>query len=185
MDDRGIIDLFFERSEEAITQLDRRYGAACRAMAKNILGSEADAEECVSDAYLAVWNAIPPQRPDHLGAWLFRVVRNLSASRYRSNTAARRNSFYDAALSELADVLAAPEGPEDTLAARELARHIDRFLSDLSEDDRAMFVRRYFYGDAVGSVAKALGVSENRVSVRLHRLRKKLRAYLTREGYIL
>ncbi len=185
MDDGEIIGLFCERSEEAIRELDRRYGAASRRMAQSILGTAADAEECVSDAYLAVWNAIPPQRPERLGAWLLRVVRNLSVSRYRANTAVKRNSFYDAALDELAETLAASEGPEDALAARELAGYIDRFLSGLAAEDRVLFVRRYFFADAVGDIARSLGMNENRVSVRLHRLRQRLRSYLKQEGYIL
>lgn len=185
MDDAAIIRLFFERSEEAVRQLEARYGAACRKLAQNILGPAGDAEECVNDAYLAAWNAIPPQRPQRLGAWLMRVVRNLAVSRYRANTAAKRNSLYDAALDELANTLAAPDGPEDALAARELAGYIDGFLKTLSREDRAMFVRRYFYADGVGDIARSLGFSENRVSVRLLRMRNALRNYLIREGYSL
>lgn len=184
MDDEQICDLFFARSEEAVAALERKYGVACRRLAANLLDSDRDAEECVSDAYLAAWNAIPPERPAPLSAWLMRVVRNLALKRYRANTARKRNSFYDAALDELAESLPAPEAVEDALTAQELGALLNRFLDGLDATSRTLFLRRYWFGDRVEDIARATGLSRNSVSVRLHRLRNKLRAYLIEEGYI-
>ena len=184
-DDETILALFLVRSEQAIEALRQVYGAACRHLAMNILRSERDAEECVDDAYLAAWNAIPPQHPEKLGAWLLRVVRNQALRRLRANTAQKRGSCYDAALDELADALSTSDTPEDALDAKELAALIDRFLDELDPTSRVIFMRRYWYSDPVEEIARALGMSRGAVSVRLHRLRKKLRELLLKEGYTL
>ena len=126
MDDGRSIDLFFERSEQAVAELENRYGTAARRLAGNILGDGRDAEECVNDGYMALWNAIPPKVPVSLGGYFCRTVRNLAARRYRANIAAKRNTHYDAALDELAECVAAPEGVEDAMNARELTAAIDR-----------------------------------------------------------
>jgi len=183
MTDEAILALFFERSEQAIDALRQTYGAACLRLAGNILRSEQDAEECVDDAYLAAWNAIPPQKPERLGAWLMRVVRYQALRRWRANTAKKRNSFYDAALDELAESLPAPAGVEDALRAKELTALLDRFLDALDPTSRVVFVRRYWYGDPVEVIGRSLGLSRNAVSVRLHRTRNKLRDYLSKEGF--
>ena len=117
MEDGGIIALFFERSEQAIGELDRKYGPAAKRLAMNILADGRDAEECVNDACLAVWSTIPPQLPSSLGGYFCRIVRNIAAKRYRANVAQKRNSHYDAALDELSECLAAPGGPESALDA--------------------------------------------------------------------
>lgn len=185
MQDEEILALFHARSEQAIAELEVKYGAACRRVAANILHSEQDAEECVSDAYLAVWNTVPPQRPAPLSAYVCRIVRNLAVKRYHANTARKRNSFYDAALEELEDCLSAAETAETALSARELTRLLDAFLDTLAETDRFLFVRRYWYADSVTALAAELGVSGNSVSVRLSRLREKLKRTLRKEGYFL
>ena len=143
MEDEKIIALFFERSEQAVSELDRKYGAAVRRVAENILGSRSDAEECVNDAYLGVWNTVPPCRPEHLGGYVCRIGRNIAAKRYRAGTAQKRNSFYDAALDELAECLTTGEDPQSALDAKELAAAIDAFLDGLSYTDRCLFLRRY------------------------------------------
>ena len=119
MDDSKIIDLFYARSEQAIMELSTKYGAVCSKVAKNILNNSHDAEECVNDAYLGAWNTIPPQNPNPLLTYICRIVRNLSIMKYHSNTAIKRNSFYDAALDELEDCLASSETVEDKLTAKE------------------------------------------------------------------
>ncbi len=182
MDDHQIVALFWARNEQAIAETARKYGTACQGIARNILQNEQDAEECVNDAYLAAWNTIPPESPDPLRAYLFRIVRNLSTTRYRANTAAKRNSHYDIALEELGDCLAAPATVEEEMAAEELARHLDRFLDTLDRTGRLLFVRRYWYSDSVTALAETFRMSPNRVSVRLFRLREKLRRYLQNEG---
>lgn len=183
MKDERIIDLFLERSEQAIAELDGRYGAMCRRVAGNILGNAQDAEECVNDAYLALWNAIPPEKPHPLSAYLCRVVRNLSIKRYHANTAQKRNSFYDAALEELEDCLPAAETAESILSAQELTVLLNAFLATLSREDRTLFLRRYWFSEPVGQLARACHISEGNAAVRLSRIRSRLRQYLRKEGY--
>lgn len=185
MEDKTIVALFFRRSEEAIPALAAQYGPRLRRLARNILRSERDAEECVNDTWLAVWNSIPPQRPRSLAAYVLALCRNTALSRYHQNTAQCRNSFYDTALEELADCLAAAETAESALEARELGRQINDFLETLSREDRVMFLRRYWFADSVADIAKALGIKPERVSVRLHRTREKLKKYLTERGAVL
>ncbi len=122
MEDAQIIELFFARSEDAISELDMKYGKLCHKLADNILASAQDAEECVNDAYLSTWNAIPPQRPESLPAFVGTLVRRCSITRYRANTAMKRNSHYDMCMEELETFLASPQqAMEEHYAARELA----------------------------------------------------------------
>lgn len=183
LEDSRIIELFYARSEQAIVEVAKKYGAVCLRLAENISGSRRDAEECVNDAYLGAWSTIPPQSPDPLPTYLYRIVRNLATARYHANTARKRNSLYDAALDELEDCLACVEGTEETLAARELSALLDRFLATLERDERVLFVRRYWYAEPVTALAGQFGLRENTVSARLSRTRKKLRDYLRKEGY--
>lgn len=184
MRDKEIIDLFFERSEQAIAVLSDEYGAAVRCIAKNILGSRQDAEECENDTYLGCWNSIPPQRPDPLKTYVCRIARNLAVTRYHANTARKRNSIYDAAFEELAECIPDKFSVESELETAELTAAIDAFLAGLKPEERVMFVRRYWFSDSVADIADMLGLRENLVSVRLFRTRKKLYSYLTEEGYI-
>ena len=184
MDDSGIIALFFERSEQAIAELRKKYDRAVQAVALNILGNEADAEECASDTYLGVWNTVPPKIPDSLKAYTLGLARKISLSRYHVNTAKKRNSFYDTALDELESCLAAPGGPEQELEARELAAAINRFLAGLPREDRQMFVCRYYLAEPVSGIAAKLGLKSGRVSMRLFRIREKLRKFLEEEGLL-
>ena len=181
MTDDEIIRLFFERSEQAITELSKEHGRAAARVARNILGSERDAEECVNDTYLAVWNAIPPQKPDPL---VCKIARNLAAAKYHANTAKKRNSRYDAALDELEDCLAAGGSVEKVYDAKELSEAINAFLSSLSYTDRFLFVRRYWYSDSMQDIAAMTGSTANSVAVRLYRLREKLRHHLSKEGLL-
>lgn len=176
--DSEIVALFFARSEQAISELDRKYGKACYKISFNILNSPQDAEECVNDAYLGTWNAIPPARPDPLLAFVCKIVRNLSLKAYHRKTAVKRNSVYEVAMEELENSLAAPDDPEAQLEAKELARVIEGFLRTLSKQDRVLFMRRYAYLDAYADIAERLGLSEKNVSVRLTRLRKRLKGFL-------
>lgn len=183
MEDNEIIDLFYARSEQAILALSEKYGPICRKVAVNILKNPLDAEECINDAYLGVWNTIPPQRPGRLSAYVCRIVRNLSITKYHANTAVKRNSFYDAALDELEDCLASPQTVESEWSVRELSRLIDDFLDTLDQESRVMFVRRYWYADSIGDLALSMKRSRNSVSTRLSRIRGKLKKYLRKEGY--
>lgn len=143
MDDRKIIALFFERNEQAVKELSEKYGAVFTKVAYNILNNRQDAEECINDAYLAAWNTIPPHNPNPLLSYVCRIVRNLAIKKYHANTAAKRNSIYDAELDELENCFPSSESAEDKLNAAETARIIDGFLETLDKQSRIMFVRRY------------------------------------------
>ena len=184
MTDAEIISLFFERSEQAITELAEKHGSAAARVARNILGNAQDAEECVNDTYLAVWNAIPPETPSPLRTFVCRIARNLATMKYHANTAAKRNSFYDAALDELEECLSDFHSVEDEYDAKELSDAINAFLSTLSYTDRFIFVRRYWYSDPPGDIAKSVRSTPNSVTVRLFRLREKLKHYLMKEGLL-
>ena len=184
MTDEEIIRLFFERSEQAIAELSKAHGSTAARVARNILGSERDAEECLNDTYLAVWNAIPPQKPDPLRTFVCKIARNLAAAKYHANTAKKRNSRYDAALDELEGCLAAGGSVEEAYDAKELSEAINAFLSSLSYTDRFLFVRRYWYSDSYAAIAALTGLTEKNVSVRLARVRKQLRAYLMEQGVL-
>ena len=184
MTDAEIIRLFFERSEQAIEELAKAHGSAAARVARNILGSERDAEECLNDTYLAVWNAIPPQEPAPLRTFVCRIARNLAAAKYHANTAKKRNSRYDAALDELEECLSDGGSVEDAYDAKELSEAINAFLAALSYSDRFLFVRRYWYSDSVQNIAALTGSTANSVAVRLYRLREKLRHHLIKEGLL-
>ena len=184
MKDHEIIALFFERSERAITELINKYGAAIKNVASNILKDAQDAEEAANDTDLTVWNRIPPTRPKYLGAYSCRIARNLSLKRFYANAAEKRNSYYDVALDELEETIPALSTVESTYDAKELTVYLNRFLKNLSKEDRYLFMRRYWYGDKIGDIAENLNVTPHKASVRLFRLRQKLQDYLKKEGMI-
>ena len=183
IDDEKIIDLFFERSEQGIRELDIKYGKVCHKLSNNIVNNRQDAEECVNDAYLGAWNTIPPQNPNPLLTYICRIVRNLSIKKYHANTSVKRNSFYDAALDELEECVSSSESVEAEISAKELTRQIDYFLDTLDAESRILFVRRYWYAYSISELAKQFGLKSNTVSVRLSRIRDKLRDYLKGEGF--
>ncbi|MBR6102211.1 MAG: sigma-70 family RNA polymerase sigma factor [Ruminococcus sp.] len=182
MDDKRIIELLFERSEQALDILSDKYGALCSHIAGNILSSKEDAEETVNEAYLAVWNTVPPERPDPLSAFISRIVRNLALKRLRTNTAMKRGSGLSVSLEELEGCVAAPSGVEEQAEARELGRLINSFLASLPKDERVLFVRRYYFCDSIDGLAELFHTSGHNVSARLYRTREKLRKYLRKEG---
>ena len=184
MTDAEIIRLFFERSEQAIEELVQAHGSAVARVARNILGSERDTEECLNDTYLAVWNAIPPQKPAPLRTFVCRIARNLATTKYHANTAKKRNSCYDTALDELEECLSDGGSVEEAYDAKELSAAINACLAALSYSDRFLFVRRYWYSDSVQNIAALTGSTANSVAVRLYRLREKLRHHLIKEGLL-
>lgn len=180
MDDKQIIHLFFERSEQAITELSQKYGDLCMIIARSILNDHQDAEECVNDAYLGAWNSIPPQSPDPLRSYICRIVRNRSLKKLRTNSAIKRGSQFEVSLSELEDCI--PDSSMDEqLSISELSAQINAFLAALPKDDRLMFVKRYWFSESISELADAFGITENNVSVRLSRIRGKLHQYLNRK----
>ena len=140
LEDSKIIELFFARVEQAIVELSAKYGTVCSRIARNILKNDLDAEECVNDTYLAAWNTIPPEKPDPLKTYIFRIVRNISIAKYHANTSIKRNSYYDVALEELESCLAASITVEQEIAANELSKQIDRFLATLDEESQILCV---------------------------------------------
>ena len=182
MTDEEILDLFFERSEQAISALAHSHGGAVRRVALNILGDPEDAEECVNDTWLAAWNSIPPARPAPLRTFVCRIARNLATKRYHAEHARKRDSRYDVALDELAECLPDRDGVEEIAAARELTRILDSFLDTLPYEDKYLFMRRYWYADPLPEIAEKAGMSYGAAAVRLHRVRKKLKKILLKEG---
>ncbi len=182
MEDSQIIELLFQRDENAISQLDIKFGRLCHQISKNILGNQPDAEECVNDAYLGVWDTVPPQNPNPLCTYVCRIVRNISITRYHKNKAKKRNSMYDVAIGELDVCLSSSETPETEYEAKELARMIEGYLDTLNKKDQALFVRRYWFSDSIGELAQQFHMKEANISVRLHRLRKELGVYLGKRG---
>lgn len=178
IEDEGIIELFFRRDQQAIRELDRKYGKICHKLSCRIVNSRRDAEECVNDAYLAAWNAIPPARPDPLLSYIVKIVRNISINRYWKTEAAKRSSACTIAMQEMEGCIADPKTVEDELEAGELARIIEGFLDTLSAKERVIFMRRYAYLDSYADIAKRMGLSEKNVSVRLTQIRRKLKQYL-------
>lgn len=182
MEDMQIIELYWRRDEQAISETDRKYGAFCHRIAMNILSCFQDSEECVSDAYGKTWDTIPPTRPDSLRAYLGRIVRNLSLSRYRARHAQKRFSGMEVLLSELEDCVPVPDSVQRTADARELSELIGRWLLSRSGEDRAIFIRRYWNGESVKDLAGEAGMAPNAMTKRLLRLRESLRSFLEGEG---
>lgn len=183
MEDQQIIQLYWDRLEQAIVESERKYGSYCRAIARRILAVEEDAEECVNDTWLHAWNAMPPQRPSILSAFFGKLARNLSLDRWRRNRAAKRGgSQVELALHELGDCLPAGGGPEQALDEKETARVISQFLRTQPELDRALFIRRYWHLESMSNLAVAFSLRESQVKSRLFRTRQRLKAALEKEG---
>ena len=184
MEDSGIIRLYWERDQAAIDATAEKYGPYCAAIARNILHSPRDEEEYVNDTYLHAWNAMPPQRPSLLSAFLGAITRNLSLNRLRLQQA-RKRSGLDAVFDELAECVSGSESAEDAVAARELAAAIDDFLAALPSRQRVLFLRRYWYADSLEGIARRCGMTKSAASMALSRQRRRLKAYLSERGFIL
>ncbi len=183
MEDKAIVKLLIDRDEQALTELKARFHTRLYHTAFNILGSREDAEEAVSDTYLALWNAIPPAKPEPLEGYVHRTGRNIALKKHRFQSAQKRCSQSDLSLEELAAVLSGGD-VEKALDAQALGLALDCFLDTLPRTSRILFLRRYWFGDTVTELAKALSLSENAVSVRLNRIRTKLKSYLIKEGFL-
>lgn len=185
MTDEEIVWLYEQRAENAIAETSKKYGAYCFEIAKNILRSPLDAEESVSDTYLAAWNSIPPQRPGILSAFLGKITRNIAIDRWRREKAAKRGGGeMTLALEELRECVSGTEGPEDRTLENERLRAIQRFLERLSPVERKTFLCRYWYLETSAEIGKKFGMTPVRVRAMLSRTRKKLRAYLEKEGLL-
>ena len=184
MEDQGIIALFFDRSEQAIEETDKKYGGYCYSIAYNILFNREDSEECVSDTYLAAWNTIPPRRPNFLNAFLAKMTRHISIDRWRKRSAKKRGGGeIFLALEELEDCVDS-RSTETEYEKKELSRVLNQFLSSLPETERNVFLCRYWYLDSIQTISEVSGFSQSKVTSMLQRLRGKLRKKLSEEGYV-
>ena len=180
MDDRSIIELYFARDERAIRETEAKYGKLCQSVARNVLGNAQDAEECVNDTYAGLWNAIPPARPDSLGAFACRVARNLSLKRLAGLTRVKRNRDLTVSFAELEEIL-----PDEGYAGRqegEITALINAFLREQNAEVRNVFIRKYYFFDSVDAIAKRYGFSQSKVKSMLYHTRNKLKEYLKGEG---
>lgn len=184
MNDNDIVQLFFERSQQAITELSHKYGKLCFHIAFNILKCNEDAEECENDAYLKTWSSIPPDDPISLRAYVSRIVRNLALSKYRYNHRQMRDSHLQVYLSELQDCIPASQDVEVS-ADDTVNRAIQDFLSTQDLTARALFIQRYFYMESISALSKKFGLKESNISTKLNRIRLKLKQHLEKEGVML
>lgn len=184
MEDSQIIEPFWQKNADAISETANKYGAYCFTIAENILHNTEDSEECVNDTWLHTWNAIPPQKPKALRMFLAKITRNLSFDRFSARTAEKRGSGEMVlVLDELGECLGGGADTEAAYEAKELREAIQCFVRALPERDGNVLVRRYFFAESIADIAKRYGLTENHVAVILSRTRRKLKAYLLKEGY--
>lgn len=181
MDDKQIVELFWERSEDAIAETDRKYGRYILFIAKNVLSDDEDAREVQNDTYLQTWNSIPPERPTALRAYVGAICRNLALSRYRRKYAEKRQGCVDTAIEELADCL--PDGNDsDRVASERIGDALNRFLEGLEPNERKVIVLRYWYMCSIDRIAEECSMNKNTVATVLFRKRRELKAFLEKEG---
>ena len=184
MDDNAIIQMYWDRNDQAICATAEKYGRYCKVIAKNILNNEEDAEECVNDTYLNAWNSMPTHWPERLAAFLGKVTRNIAFNRYKRDHAGKRGSGEVAlVLDELLECVSDLDDVEQIIDRRELIKTVNSFVNSLTAEKRNIFVRRYWYADPVSKIAKDRGMLQGSVSKVLERTRKQLKWYLTERGF--
>lgn len=183
MDDTSIIELYWNRDEQAICETDKKYGKLCYRLADNILKSKEDTEECVNDTFLKIWDSIPDDRPEHFSAYICQIVKRLALSKFRYNTAEKRHCDGYMSYEELSEFVSDKENPEDATILAELSNSISDFLMKESTQNRQIFVRRYWYYDSAEDIAETFRISPNTVWSILSRMRKRLKKHLQKEGY--
>ena len=180
MDDEKIIEMFFDRSEQAVSETEKKYGKYCYSISYRILNSNEDSEECVNDTWLSAWNAIPPKKPESLRGFLGRICRNISLDRLDFLSAEKRNKSVTEAFEELELFLS---GKEENIPEEIFMREtVNNFLKSLDQKTRIIFMRRYWYFCSVEEIADSMGITENNVRVTLHRTKLKMRSFLEKEG---
>ena len=183
-EDSRIIELYFERNESAVAETDKKYGAYCMTVSKNILGNEEDAKECLNDTYLAAWNSIPPKIPEKLSLFLGKITRNLSLNRYRKNETKKRGGGpADIVFDEIGEIISGSENPEEKFERKEIIGAVNEFLRTLPEEKRSIFICRYWYFDSIEDIAARFGKKESGIYSSLERTRKNLWKYLSERGY--
>ena len=181
MEDNQIVELYFERNADAIKETDSKYGSYCFAIADNILHNREDSEECVNDTYIGVWNAIPPTRPNNFTAFLCKITRNISLKRIEAMARQKRSQSTIVSLDELAEILP-DESIGENISNDNLTELISDFLRKEKADVRNVFMRKYYFFDSVGDIAKRYDFTEDKVKSMLYHTRKKLKDYLIKEG---
>lgn len=185
MDDNEIISLFWNRDEAAIKNLQKEYGDELARLSLRIVGNREDTEECVNDALLKVWNSIPDEKPDSLFSYCARITRNISINKLRKNTAVKRGGDHiKILLSELEDCTSGLETVESVVGYHELSSLVSEYLSTLKQEQRVMFVKRYWYAEKIKTIAQAHHCSAKKVESVLLRTRRNLKKYLTERGYL-
>ena len=185
MDDQSIVALFWERSEQAIAETDRKYGDYCYSIAYHALANNEDAEESVSDTYMAAWNQLPPHRPSVLATFLGKITRRISINRWKAKSTAKRGGGQiTLALEELDSCVDGTQDLEASSDARELSACLNRFLDSLPKAERDIFLRRYWFFDPIAAIAESYGFTQSKVTSMLHRMRGKLRKQLEKEGFV-
>lgn len=182
MDDSLIIGLYLQRSETAIKETEEKYGALCRRVARNILNSRLDVEECINDSYLALWNSIPPAHPDSLISFLLRITKNLALKKVEYLSAEKRNPDRLISMTELGECLPDSNCPEKEFELLELRKLINSFLYSLDNKSRRLFIRRYWYFDSISDIASDFSMTNSCVKSILFRIRKKMKKYLESRG---
>lgn len=183
MEDKDIIALYWERSEKAIEETDIKYGKLCRSISMGIVGDRRDSEEVINDSWLAMWNTLPPQWPKLLKAYVCRIVKNLSLKNFTYNHASKRKCAYQQSLEELDDCAGHGVAIDDGVMREELVKAVNRFLDSLSENNRNIFLARYWFTCSLEEIARQNGITKKTASMRLTRIREQLKKYLRKEGY--
>ena len=183
MEDSYIIELYWERNEQAIQETDKKYGKLCYKLANNILKHNEDTEECVNDTFLKIWKSIPDDRPLHFSAYICQIVKRLALSKYRYNNAEKRNAESFIPYDELSEIVSDKDDPEDKIVMAELSNSINNYLLSESKQNRIIFIRRYWYYDNMDDIASAMNLTASTVRSTLSRMRKRLKKYLEKEGY--
>jgi len=182
MEDKRITEMFLQRKENAVDELLLKYGQLFKSIARNVLGNDEDAEECVNDSCMEIWNAIPPAVPERLMPFACKIVRRVSINRLRFNLRQKRNDDNTVFLSELSECIAVDDGIYEIIELKRLQCVLNQFLNEIDNESKALFVRRYFFFENISELSERFGMSENKISVKLHRIRKKLAVRLKEEG---
>lgn len=182
MEDESIINLYIQRSQQAVLETKKKYGAYCRAITRNILSNYLDIEECENDTYLAAWNTIPPQIPRKFSVFLGRIARNIALDKHGYNTAKKRNKEFEVILAELEECIAGNDTVESVFEAGEIASVLNQFLYMLDVQERNVFIKRYRYSSSIGEICEQFHMSSSKAKSMLFRTRKKLKLYLEKEG---
>lgn len=185
VDDKQIIELYWQRSENALQETSNKYGKLCLHLARNMLWNLEDAKECVNDTYLVAWNIIPPEKPNNLCAFILKITRNLILKKIEYNTAQKRKPEVEITLSEIDNLISGKENTEHKFEAEELAKSISIFLRTQDSINRNVFIRKYWFYDSIADISNQFLISESKVKSMLFRTRNNLKEYLIKEGYLI